>query len=91
MANLDDREGILKLVEENAKLLGKSPDNFNFAADFILKDINYGFFIIATTEDNTPVGFMLFTYEWSDWRNGLFFWLQSVHVVEAFRRSGVLS
>lgn len=34
---------------------------------------------------------MLFTYEWSDWRNGLFFWLQSVHVVEAFRRSGVLS
>ena len=26
---------------------------------------------------------MLFTYEWSDWRNGLFFWMQTVHYTEA--------
>ena len=69
-------------------MLGKSSENFAFAADYILKDINYGFFIYAFVDD-TPVGFMLFTYEWSDWRNGLFFWLQTVHVAETYRKSGV--
>lgn len=34
---------------------------------------------------------MLFTYEWSDWRNGLFFWLQTVHVTESHRQAGVFS
>jgi GNAT superfamily N-acetyltransferase len=70
--------------------LGSTPENFAFAADYILKDINYGFFVYAYNElDNTPLGFMLFTYEWSDWRNGLFFWLQSVHVADSHRREGV--
>jgi len=32
---------------------------------------------------------MLFTYEWSDWRNGLFFWMQTVHVKEELRHAGV--
>jgi hypothetical protein len=63
-------------VRDNAALLGKSAENFQFTADYILKDINYGFFIYGVEEQsNSPVGFMLFTYEWSDWRNGLFFWL----------------
>jgi ribosomal protein S18 acetylase RimI-like enzyme len=29
------------------------------------------------------------TYEWSDWRNGTFWWIQSVYVPEASRRTGV--
>jgi ribosomal protein S18 acetylase RimI-like enzyme len=29
------------------------------------------------------------TYEWSDWRNGLFWWVQSVYVAPAWRRRGV--
>lgn len=57
-------------------MLGQKSENFEFAADYILKDINYGFFVYALdTESGEGVGFMLFTYEWSDWRNGLFFWL----------------
>ena len=32
---------------------------------------------------------MLITYEWSDWRNGNFWWIQSVWVEPAFRRKGV--
>lgn len=57
-------------------MLGQKSEHFEFAADYILKDINYGFFVYALdTESGEGVGFMLFTYEWSDWRNGLFFWL----------------
>ena len=29
------------------------------------------------------------TNEWSDWRNGLFWWIQSVYVEPAWRRRGV--
>lgn len=35
------------------------------------------------------LGSLLLTYEWSDWRNGVFWWIQSVYVVPAARRAGV--
>ncbi len=35
------------------------------------------------------VGQLMITYEWSDWRNGWFWWIQSVYVVPAVRRQGV--
>ena len=36
-----------------------------------------------------PVGALLITHEWSDWRNGVFWWIQSVYVVPSARRQGV--
>lgn len=39
--------------------------------------------------DGAVVGCLLVTYEWSDWRNGDWWWIQSVYVVEAARRLGV--
>ncbi len=35
------------------------------------------------------VGQLLVTFEWSDWRNATFWWLQSVYVDPAWRRRGV--
>ena len=35
------------------------------------------------------VGQAMYTYEWSDWRNGNFWWLQSVYVAPVARRTGV--
>ncbi len=35
------------------------------------------------------VGQTMVTYEWSDWRNGFFWWIQSVYVDSRFRRRGV--
>jgi ribosomal protein S18 acetylase RimI-like enzyme len=31
----------------------------------------------------------MITYEWSDWRNGHIWWIQSVYVKPEFRRAGV--
>ena len=31
----------------------------------------------------------MYTHEWSDWRNGTFWWLQSVYVAPVARRTGV--
>jgi ribosomal protein S18 acetylase RimI-like enzyme len=36
------------------------------------------------------VGQLLITYEWSDWRNRMVWWVQSVYVVPGDRRRGVL-
>jgi GNAT superfamily N-acetyltransferase len=47
-----------------------------------------GFYLVAE-RDGAAVGCLLVTYEWSDWRNGNFWWIQSVYVVAAARRSGV--
>jgi len=38
-------------------------------------------------EDGVPIGQIMYTTEWSDWRNGWFWWIQSVYVRrEAWRR-----
>lgn len=47
-----------------------------------------GFYLVATV-DGTPAGSLMTTREWSDWRNGEFWWVQSVYVAPEFRRRGV--
>ena len=37
------------------------------------------------------VGTLMLTREWSDWRNGDWWWIQSVYVPEAHRRQGVFA
>jgi GNAT superfamily N-acetyltransferase len=41
--------------------------------------------------DGRVVGQTMVTYEWSDWRNGNVWWLQSVYVISDFRRKGVFT
>ena len=36
-----------------------------------------------------PVGTLMLTSEWSDWRNGDWWWIQSVYVAPEHRRRGV--
>lgn len=47
-----------------------------------------GFYLIAEREGQS-IGCLLVTYEWSDWRNGDFWWIQSVYVAPEARRGGV--
>ena len=46
-----------------------------------------GFYVIAE-HNGRPVGQLLITYEWSDWRNAFFWWIQSVYVSPEYRRQG---
>lgn len=51
-----------------------------------------GFYVVAELTDRSPrlvVGQLLITFEWSDWRNATFWWIQSVYVDSAWRRRGV--
>jgi ribosomal protein S18 acetylase RimI-like enzyme len=48
----------------------------------------YGFYIVAESDGETVASLMI-TKEWSDWRNGVFWWIQSVYVKPDFRRQGI--
>ena len=48
-----------------------------------------GRYFIAERDACEPVGTLMLTHEWSDWRNGNWWWIQSVYVDPAHRRSGV--
>ncbi len=54
----------------------------------VLSDPSKGFYTLAEA-DGRVVGQILITYEWSDWRNGVFWWIQSVYVHADYRRRGV--
>jgi ribosomal protein S18 acetylase RimI-like enzyme len=56
----------------------------------LLKDAAKGTYFVAQ-EGRSVIGQLLVTREWSDWRNGEFWWIQSVYVAAGFRRRGVLS
>ena len=56
----------------------------------VLADDALGFYLVAEV-DGQAAGQLMVTYEWSDWRNGLFWWIQSVFVRLEFRRRGIYS
>ncbi|MEA2041184.1 MAG: GNAT family N-acetyltransferase [Bacteroidota bacterium] len=39
--------------------------------------------------DNQMVASLMITYEWSDWRNSVVWWIQSVFVQPGFRKQGL--
>ena len=67
-------------------------DRLNLGTIALLESADRGFFMVAELEqadDRQLLGQLMITYEWSDWRNGVFWWVQSVYVAPAWRRQGV--
>ena len=56
----------------------------------VFTDPSKGFYTVAE-RDGEIVGQTSITFEWSDWRNGWYWWIQSVYVREDARRGGVFS
>ena len=54
----------------------------------LLRHPEHGFYVVAEVNGEV-VGALLVTHEWSDWRNGLFWWIQSVYVCSEHRRQGI--
>lgn len=54
----------------------------------VLKDAHLGRYYVCEI-DGAVVASTLITYEWSDWRNGVIWWIQSVYVVPSARKQGV--
>jgi L-amino acid N-acyltransferase YncA len=54
----------------------------------LFNDPTKGFYNVAEL-DNKIVGCYMITYEWSDWRNGVVYWLQSLYIEKEFRGQGI--
>ncbi|MEM8893770.1 MAG: GNAT family N-acetyltransferase [Bacteroidota bacterium] len=54
----------------------------------IFEDVSKGVYYVAEANGQV-IGSLLITYEWSEWRNGQVWWIQSVYVEEGFRGSGI--
>lgn len=90
-ARPEDAETIARFQESMAlETEGKALDPGRIRAGVrkALAEQDEGFYLLADL-DGAPAGSLLVTREWSDWRNGWFWWIQSVFVPEARRRQGV--
>ena len=82
------------LVEFNCRLAaeteGKALDPAVVSAGVAasLADPHKGAYFVAE-EGGMAAGCMLLTFEWSDWRNGWLWWIQSVYVRPEYRRRGI--
>ncbi len=82
------------LVEYNKAMAleteGKNLDKKILAAGVknLFKNPEFGFYLVAEM-DIKIVGQLMITYEWSDWRNGMFWWIQSVYVNPESRGQGI--
>jgi GNAT superfamily N-acetyltransferase len=54
----------------------------------VFLDANKGFYV-AAEEDGAIVGGLMVTYEWSDWRDAWFWWIQSVYIKPEARGKGL--
>ena len=64
------------------------PVTVTAGVEALLHDPQRGFYTLAEWQERV-VGQVLVTFEWSDWRNGWFWWLQSVYVSQEFRGRGI--
>jgi ribosomal protein S18 acetylase RimI-like enzyme len=72
--------------ETEQKKLDESTLSSGVAA--LIADDKKGFYLVAQ-HNAQVVGSLMVTTEWSDWRNGVFWWIQSVYISPDFRRRGV--
>jgi GNAT superfamily N-acetyltransferase len=53
----------------------------------VFDDPARGYYLVAERA-GSPVACLMITFEWSDWRDGSWWWIQSVYVVPEARREG---
>lgn len=56
--------------------------------EFVFENETAGFYIVCEIEGVVKACLMI-TFEWSDWRNGTFWWIQSVYVKKEYRKLGL--
>ena len=87
-------EDINNLVDFNIKMAKETENKIlnkkivTKGVSEVLTDTTLGYYVIAKNK-NTILGSLMITYEWSDWRNGMFWWIQSVYVEKEYRQQGV--
>jgi len=93
MANFGDADS---LVEFNQAMALETEDKrldtsiLQSGVEAIFANQDKGFYVVA--EDNGKIiGGLMVTFEWSDWRNKWFWWIQSVYILPEARGKKIYS
>ena len=76
------------LLAQETEHLELEPVRLRAGVDAVLADATKGTYWVAEAGGEV-VGQLMITFEWSDWRNGVFWWIQSVYVRQDWRARGV--
>ncbi|MFA6770182.1 MAG: GNAT family N-acetyltransferase [Bacteroidales bacterium] len=95
---VDIREAELKDIERIVgfqKEMALETENLDLNRDVLLKGVTAALedrskatYFIAEQEGEL-ISMLMITKEWSDWRNGWVWWIQSVYTKPGFRRMGI--
>ena len=79
----------IRLAKETEDL-ALEPETICRGVEALFEDPSRGLYFVAESPETAEVaGQIMITYEWSDWRNGNIWWIQSVYVKPEFRGRGV--
>ncbi|MFB6232042.1 MAG: N-acetyltransferase family protein [Salinibacter sp.] len=90
-ATTNDAETLVRFNEamaEETEDKTLDPDTVRAGVRAVFDKPEQAFYLVAE-RDEAIVGSLMITTEWSDWRNGDFWWIQSVYVRPEDRREGV--
>ena len=91
---LAEKKDAPALIEFNQAMAleteGKQLDSrvLQSGVEAIFEDSKKGFYVVAELE-NEIIGGLMVTFEWSDWRNNWFWWIQSVYILPDARGRGI--
>jgi ribosomal protein S18 acetylase RimI-like enzyme len=64
------------------------PEVITAGVEAMIDNPQMGFYLVVELDNGIQASLMV-TTEWSDWRNGMFWWIQSVYVRPQYRRQGL--
>ena len=90
-AKIDDKEILSRFQQQMAwetETLRLDKETLNNGLEAVLTDPSKGKYFIVEDKGNV-IACLMVTPEWSDWRNGTVWWIQSVYVINEYRRQGI--
>ena len=93
LANKNDATALVNFNQAMAlETEGKELDSqiLRQGVEAVFQQSDRGFYVVAEEDGNIAGGLMI-TFEWSDWRNNWFWWIQSVYILPEFRGRKIYS
>lgn len=93
VAKIGDAETIARqniFLAKESEHIRLNPKTVLSGVKALLSDKKKGFYLVAE-ENNSIIGQLMITFEWSDWRNKPIWWVQSVYVQKEWRKKGVFT
>lgn len=93
LASKDDANALVEFNQAMAlETEGKTLDSsiLQNGVEAVFKSTDRGFYVVAD-DDGKIAGGLMVTFEWSDWRNSWFWWIQSVYILPEFRGRKIYS